>query len=77
MLLTQHSNVGYWLDSEVQRPEIDVRYYPSLRHSGQGWEGLKVTRSGHSAAPLLCNLGSLIRRFDRRQVCDRHLNMSG
>ena len=36
-----------WLESEVQRHEIEVRLYPRLRHSGQGWEGLKVTHSGH------------------------------
>jgi hypothetical protein len=46
MLMRRHSNVRNWLDSEVQRPEFDVRLYPSFRHSGQGWEGLKVTRSG-------------------------------
>jgi len=36
--------VAFWLDSEVQPPEIEVHLYPSFRHSGQGPEGLKVTQ---------------------------------
>ena len=40
------TNDCLWLESEVQRPDIDVRSYPSFRHSGQGPEGLKVTHSG-------------------------------
>ncbi len=47
--ITSEANVRVWLDSEVQRPEIEVRLYPSFRHSGQGWEGLKVTRFGYLA----------------------------
>ncbi len=47
-------NVCCWLESEVQPPEIEVRLYPSFRHSGQGWEGLKVTPSRHSDNPALC-----------------------
>jgi hypothetical protein len=46
--LRNTTNFRFWLDSEVQRPEFDVRLYPSFRHSGQGWEGLNLTRLGHS-----------------------------
>ncbi len=28
----------------MQPPEIEVRLHPSFRHSGQGWECLKVTQ---------------------------------
>ncbi|MEE8309192.1 MAG: hypothetical protein V3R34_02225, partial [Hyphomicrobium sp.] len=38
-----------WLQADLQPPEIDFRLYPSIRHFGQGWERLKVTRLGHSA----------------------------
>ncbi len=39
-------NVAFCLQADLQSPEIDVRLYPSFRHSRQGWEGLKVTLSG-------------------------------
>ncbi len=40
-------NDPLWLQADIQRPEIEVRFTPSSRHSGQGWEGLKLTQSGH------------------------------
>ncbi len=30
----------------MRTPEIEVRLYPSFRHSGQGWEGLKACLDG-------------------------------
>ncbi len=44
--------VHTWLESEVQPPEIEVRLYPSFRHSGQGPEGLKVVESGCGAVSV-------------------------
>ncbi len=41
----KRTNGRLWLNPEVQPPEIEVRLYPSFRHSGQGWEGLKVNRT--------------------------------
>ncbi len=32
-----------WLQTDIQPPENEVRLYPNSRHSGQGWECLKVT----------------------------------
>ena len=52
-------NVRKWLLADIQPPEIDFRFTPNTRHS-EAHAGLPVlTRSGHSEAPLLCNLGSL------------------
>ncbi len=39
--------VRNWLRTDLQSPEYEVCLYLSFRHSGQGWEGLKVTRLGH------------------------------
>ncbi len=54
------TNDRLWLDPEVQRLEIEVRLYPSFRHSGQGWEGLKVTHNGSRGSPIR---DTLFRRF--------------
>ncbi len=36
-------NVRVWLQADIKPPEIEVRFTPSNRHSGKGWECLKVT----------------------------------
>jgi len=44
-LINPFGQFSFWLQADLQSPEIDFRSSPSFRHSGQGWEGLKVTRS--------------------------------
>ena len=39
------ANFSFWLQTDIQLPEIEVRLYPNKRHFGQGWECLKVTHS--------------------------------
>ncbi len=39
------ANVSSWLQADLQSPEIDFLLSPSFGHFGQGWEGLKLTRS--------------------------------
>ncbi len=45
MPVKKRPNVGSWLQAEVTGSRIYVRSTPSNRHSGQGWECLKLTRS--------------------------------
>ena len=47
MLLRGHLNVGSWLQTDMQPPEIEVRLSPSFGHSVV-YAGLPfVTLSGH------------------------------
>ncbi len=39
--------VRFWLQADIQSPEIEVRSTPSSRHSRQGWECLKLTHFRH------------------------------
>ncbi len=39
-------HVSCWLQADIQSPEIEVRFTSRSRHSGQGWECLKLTQSG-------------------------------
>ena len=38
------TEVSFWLQTDIQLPEIEVRLYPNKRHFEQGWECLKLTR---------------------------------
>ncbi len=42
-----HADFRFWLQADIQPPEIEVRFTPRTRHSGQGWECLKLTHSSH------------------------------
>ncbi len=62
-------NVAFWLKADLQSPEIDFRLSPSFGHFGQGWEGLKLTRSRRSEQSLgmLVSLSPLA-SFARRAI---------
>jgi CubicO group peptidase (beta-lactamase class C family) len=42
------SDFSLWLTADLQSPEIDFRLSPGFGHFGQGWKGLKLTRSRRS-----------------------------
>ncbi len=52
------SNVAFWLQADIQPPEFEVCSYPNTGHSGQGWEGLKLTHN-RLFAPLQTSSGGL------------------
>ncbi len=41
-----------WLQADIQPPEIEVRFTPSNRHSGQGWECLTPREAELAVADL-------------------------
>ncbi len=43
-IVALHSQVRLWLQADIQSPEIEVRFTPSSRRSGQGRECLKLLR---------------------------------
>ncbi len=49
----------------MQPPKIDFRLYPSFRHSGQGWVGLKVTLCSHLIDRLIAAFDPL----EDRAIC--------
>ncbi len=47
MCLKGRRNVFFWLQADIQQPEIEVRSTLRSGHSKRGWKCLKVTRNGH------------------------------